>query len=157
MSLKVFFSHSMNASDLGIVYAVANQAKLYGIEPYIAELDVRPGTQLSEQIKTAIKSCDCLIAFLTHNGARRQWVRDEIVFAKGANVPVAPIVEKGVNIEGRLSGDEYIELDPNKPQVAISNALTYLQKLKTKKENQQAIGWLVIGAIFLFGMAASSR
>jgi hypothetical protein len=54
---------------------------------------------------------DSLVALITEGGAHREWVNQEIGFARGIQKLVIPVVEMGVEPVGFLAGLEYVRLD----------------------------------------------
>jgi len=88
MALKVFISHS--TADMDIVYELYTWLWGEGLEAYVAELYPAPGIPLPSKVAGAIDSCDCLIAFLTADGNRSEFVQQEIGYALGRRKFVVP-------------------------------------------------------------------
>lgn len=158
MSLSVFISHCMAPEDLEVVYEISKQAKLNGIQTYVAERDPKYGESLSDKIKRAIQSSDCMIIFLTKGGAESPWVNQEIGVARALLKPRIPIVEKGVKVRGFDVGKEYIEFDRRNSMTAIKKTVDYLSKIKLEKEQRELTALLIIGGLALLAIAiAASR
>ena len=158
MRYSVFVSHSMRQEDLGLVYETARQAHARGIDCYIAERDYNFGHSLPQKIETAIKVCDCLIAFYTHGGAYSPFVNQEIGFARAHKKLRILIVEKGIKVSGFDVDKEYIELDRLDPRKAIATLNYYLSRLKADKEQKGRNGlFFVIGVIGLLILAGKSK
>jgi len=146
MAYKVFISHS--TQDRGLVITLANLLTKFGIEVSIAEWYLSPGEPLDKKVFTQIEKADCVVALLTRNGMRSNWVQQEIGYAMKAGKPIIPLVEKGVNSRdlAALQGKEYIEYDPLQPKEALIKASTYVKSLKLKKEEQEK-ALLIAGGI----------
>lgn len=145
--VKVFISHSTR--DSRIVSILENYLKANGIFPYIAERDYQPGKSLSQKIISNIDTSDYFLVIYTHIGKESNYVNQEIGYwiKKMGYNNLIPLVEKGIIPEGLLSGVEYIEYNPNNPNVGISNAIKYLYY--DTKEKQRRVG---IGALLGLGI-----
>jgi hypothetical protein len=146
--MKVFISHS--TKDIKIVDRFVDKLKSIGIEPYVAESDIQPGTILWEKLESNIKNSNCVLAIITKDGSRSKSVHQEIAAANALKIRVVPIVEKGVDLKGVLAGREYIVFDKNDPDQALINASRYLSNLKLKKENKEIIGILVFAGLLIW-------
>jgi len=149
MAFKVFISHS--TADLGLVQQLQYSLETNGIETYLADLHPQPGDTLAIKISNAIEKSNCLIAVLTRDGARSQWVHQEIGYAKRAGKLVIPIVEEGIPPTGFVEGVEYIRFDRENPANAIDKIVAYLKSLKADKEAGEM---LLAGFLILLGLLA---
>jgi nucleoside 2-deoxyribosyltransferase len=148
MAYKVFISHS--TQDRGLVTSLAKLLSEFGIEAFVAEWYLSPGKRLDKKVFEQIEKSDCVVALLTRNGIRSNWVHLEIGYALHSK-PVIPIVEKGIDSKdlAALQGREYIEYDPHQYQQALIKASTYVKTLKLKKEEREK-ALLVVGGILAF-------
>ena len=137
MAYKVFISHS--TQDRGLVITLANLLTKFGVEVSVAEWYLSPGELLDRKVFSQIEKADCVVALLTRNGLRSNWVHQEVGYAIKAGRLIIPLVEKGVDPGdlAALQGKEYIEYDPLQPQGALIKASTYVKSLKLKKEQQE--------------------
>ena len=149
MAFRVFISHS--TEDLGLVYQLKDWLEVNGIETYLAEAHPQPGISLSDKISNAINLSNCLIAVLTRDGTRSQWVNQEIGYAKSAGKIVIPLVEQGVPHSGFVRDVEYIQFNRFNPTDAINRVVESLTKLKADKEAREK---MVAGTIILLGLLA---
>ncbi|MBA7591335.1 hypothetical protein ES708_33489 [subsurface metagenome] len=149
MAFKVFISHS--TADLGLVQQLQYSLQTHGIEAYLADLYPKPGDILASKISNAIDNSNCVIAVLTQDGARSQWVHQEIGYAKRARKLVIPIVEEGVPSTGFIQGVEYIRFNRENPADAINKIVAYLKRLKADKESGEM---LLAGALIALGLLA---
>src|SRR5712692_9393650 len=149
MAYKVFISHSTR--DQGLVIALANLLSKYGATIFVAEWYLAPGEALHKKVTGQIQNSDCVVALLTRNGMRSNWVQQEIGYTLNSQKPIIPLVEKGVDQKdlGALHGREYIEYDPNRPQEALVRTASYVRSLKLKKEEQEK-ALLVAGGVIAF-------
>ena len=149
MPFKVFISHS--TADLSLVQQLQYWLEVNGIETYLADLYPQPGATLASKISNAIEQSNCVIAVLTQNGARSQWVHQEIGYAKRAGRLVIPVAEEGVPTTGFVQGVEYIPFHRENPAEAIDRIVEYLTRLKADKEAREKA---MAGFLILLGLLA---
>jgi nucleoside 2-deoxyribosyltransferase len=138
--------------------SLANLLTRLGIAVSVAEWYLTPGSRLDEKVFQQIDESDSVVVLLTQNGARSNWVNQELGYALKAGKPVIPLVEKGTAERqlGSLRGKEYIEYDADHPQESLTKASTFMNSLKLDKENREK-GLLVIGGIVLLLLLLSGR
>ena len=85
-------------------------------------------------------------------GERSAWVNQEIGYAKRADKLIVPVVEDGVDLKGFLTGLEYVTFRRESPEIAVSEVINYLVKVKATKEQQENLkaGLMVLFAVFAF-------
>lgn len=149
MSYNVFLSHSMGDADRHIVDKAVENARLQGVELYIAERDPQYGHELSEKFKSRIRTADCMVVLWTKDGADSHWVSREVGIAQDAGRLVIPVVEEGVDVTGVWSHIEYVKLNREDPDTAIGRLTGYLAQLKAKKETQQALVGAALAVVIL--------
>lgn len=137
IAYKVFIAHSTR--DQGLVISLANLLSKFGIEVSVAEWYLAPGEPLDKKVFKQIKGSDCVVALLTRNGIRSNWVQQEIGYSLQHN-------KKDL---AALQGKEYIEYDPYQSQQALIKLSTYGRSLKLKKEEQEK-ALLVFGGLLAF-------
>ncbi len=149
MAYKVFISHSTR--DRGLVISLANLFSKFGVETFVAEWYLTPGASLDKKVLEQIEKSDCVVALLTRNGMRSNWVQQEIGYAKKSKIPIIPLVEKGIDQKNlaALEGKEYIEYDPHQYEQALIKTSSYVKSLKLKKEEQTKT-LLIAGGILAF-------
>ncbi|MBU0700887.1 toll/interleukin-1 receptor domain-containing protein [bacterium] len=153
---SVFISHS--TQDRGLVIALAHILTKFEIKVFVAEWYLTPGEPVRKKVFEKIEKSDCIVALLTQNGVRSNWVNQEIECALKAGRTLIPIVEKGVNINdlAALQGKEYIEYDPHQYEDALSKTAGFVKLLKLKKQEQKK-ALLVAGGILAFFLLLSSQ
>lgn len=150
MAYKVFISHSTR--DQGLVISLANLLSKFGVEVFVAEWYLTPGERLNRKVFEQIEKSDCVVALLTRNGIRSNWVQQEIGYAlRRPKMVLIPLVEKGIDQKAlaAVQNKDYIEYDPYQPQQALIKASSYVKSLKLGKEEQTKI-LLVAGGILAF-------
>jgi len=154
MAYKVFISHSTR--DQGLVIYLANLLNKFGVETVVAEWYLTPGEPLDKKVFDRIDKSDCVVALLTRNGIRSNWVQQEIGFSLKQDKPVIPIVEKGIDLKdlAALQGKEYIEYNQYQYQEALIKLSTYVKSLKLKKEDKEK-ALIVLGGLLAFVLLIS--
>lgn len=154
MAYKVFISHSTR--DRGLVISLANLLSNFGVEVYVASWYLTPGERIDEKVFEQIRRVDCVVALLTRNGIRANWVQQELGYALNARKQIIPLVEKGTDLRylAALQGREYIEYDPFQPQHALLKTSGYVKSLKLRKEEQEKV-LLIAGGILAFFLLLS--
>jgi hypothetical protein len=135
---QIFISHS--SADTKWVELIAAHATALGVTPYLAEHDPRPGTNLSQKVREAIRASDAMIVLLTTNSMESPYVQQEIGVAVEQGKLVVPLVHP--DVEGRsralLDGVEYIVLDFASPAPATTALIGQLQMIAEHAADQQA-------------------
>lgn len=156
MGFTVFISHS--TSDFSLVYQLKEWLEINGITAYLAELDPQYGESIADKVARAIDQSDCVIAFLTKDGARSRWVNQEIGYAEGVPKLVIPVAEEGVTVPGFLEGREYVPFTWDNPAEAIDKLIAYLAEKKADAEAQRAgLAALLFLGLGLLTLAAVSQ
>ncbi len=158
--VTVFVSHSTN--DLHLVRQLANYLDNFGIEAIIAEDTPEPGKKLDEKFQTEIRNSKLLLALLTSDGIRSDWVRYEIEYADKIGKPLLLLKESGVAIQSKI---EWVEFSRNEGIEALSKKIvTDIEKINSRmiQITQQPVvplaGVLVVGILaFIAGLALGSR
>jgi nucleoside 2-deoxyribosyltransferase len=147
MAYKVFISHSVR--DQGLVISLTNLLSKFGIQVFVAEWQPSPGERLDEKVFEQIRKSDCIVALLTRNGMRSNWVQHELGYSLREGKPVIPLVQKGADVRdlGALQIREYIEYNPYQYDDAFSKLVSYVESLKLKKEKETL---LVLGGLLAF-------
>lgn len=149
MAYKVFISHSTR--DQGLVISLANLLSKFGVEVSVAEWYLAAGEPIDQKIFEQIENSDCVIALLTQNGVRSNWVHQEVGYSLKNKKPLIPIVEKGIDAKdlAALQGKEYIEYDHSHYEQALIKSSGYVRSLKLKKDQQEKT-LLIAGGVLAF-------
>lgn len=148
MAFEAFISYSTR--DLSRARGVRDLLQRPGCTAFLAEYSIEPGRELDSTIVNAIKRCDVFLLLWSHHAKRSEWVPQEIGIAKALEKPIVPIVlHASATPTGFLKGTKYLPLykDPKK-------GLAWLQEhvfaQASKKEQQEGLVWLGLGAAFLW-------
>jgi hypothetical protein len=120
--MKVFVSHSMK--DQIFLESIHNSLVQNGIQLLIAEHEISLTHSISDKIKGMIDECQMGLVLLTKNGLTSGFVREEIGYLEAKEKKTIIILEQNLRdkYSGFKFGYDYIELDPNEPEVAIEKA-----------------------------------
>ena len=151
---RAFLSHSSGDGEL--VTALDERLRGIGIDLYLAEHDVRPGTPISKKVRDAIERSHAVVVLLTTAAADSAFVQQEIGYALSCDRPVIPLVEARVprNKLAMLEGREYLELDTKNPERAFRDAERYLTKKKARKELGDALVGFAVVSCLLYLLAS---
>lgn len=150
MTFKVFISHS--TENAAMVKQIAEFLRTSGIDAYVSEWYLQPGAILPNKVATLINQSDCVIALMTTEGDRSEWVHQEIGYAKKANKIIIPVIEEGVIPTGFLIGIEYVRFKRDEPLDAINRLARYLKDLATRKEEEERGKKILAGLAIFFGL-----
>jgi hypothetical protein len=89
-SPTLFISYSRQDSE--IVQRLSNDLKEHGINTWIDESSIRGGEDWEERILEAIEVSAAVLAILSPNAFKSDWVRNELVFAHENSKPIIPII-----------------------------------------------------------------
>jgi len=155
MAFNVFISHSVR--DMDVVYQFKQWLEHYGIVVYVDSMQPQYGSPLRVKVSDAIAHSDCVIAILTQNGARADWVNQEIGYAIHAGKPIIPVVEDGVKVKGFIAEVDHVTFQVTDPATAITNVISYVGKLKTGKEQKEKVQAVLIALLGVIALAAISQ
>lgn len=150
MPFTVFISHSV--SDLAVVNELRYWLEENGIPTYVAEAYPEPGVRLSDKIASAIAASDCVLALMTYDGERSQWVHQEVGYAKAQGKLIIPVVEEGTTLKGFIEDVEYITFRRYDPYQAITSVVQSLSAVKFRKEEEKRKA--IAGLMVFFGLLA---
>lgn len=150
--MKVFLSHSIADKDL--IAAFKKRCDKKGLQLLIAEQMLSVDQTITDKIESMIRDSKVALFLLTTNGNDSKFVQQEIGYVQSIKKPAIYIVQKGNQVTGFAYGRDYIELDSERPDLAIGKAINRLQlhwdKLKeTEKKEKQTVGILIAGLIAL--------
>ena len=84
--LKAFLSHY--SGHRAVVTQVKYALEEYGLEPFVAHDDLPPGKDYCQEMESALRKSDVLIAFLTPEYKSRPFCMQEIGIAYGIHMPI---------------------------------------------------------------------
>lgn len=87
--LRLFFSHKYEEREF--VGRVKNLLTDYGVDAFVAHNDINPSEIWRSSIKTALSTCDALVALMHPDFHESEWCDQEVGWALGRDLPVAAI------------------------------------------------------------------
>lgn len=142
--ITLFLSHSTN--DIALVRQLENAFDKEGIRVIIAEDITEPGSQLEEKFKRLIRKSNMLIALITEDGVRSEWVKMEVDYAMQINKPAILLRERTLNFRSRYEWVTFSKADPvDVTAETIKSAIESVQR----RGNNDAIALIGVGLISL--------
>ena len=80
-----------------------------GHEVWVDERAIAPGTDWRTEIDQGIQAADALIAVMSPEAARSEYVTYEWAFALGRGIPVVPVVVRTAALHPRLDALQYLD------------------------------------------------
>jgi hypothetical protein len=157
LTYRVFVSHSAEAAELGVIYAMATEGVKRGLDIFIAERadDLAPSVLRRNQ--EAIHRADCFLLFVT-SPKLLDWVHQELGFARGVGGKLILPLFGDPRFHASLGlTDNYFILDWDNPWATVGQVSGFLQSQQTKKEANQALGWLILGGLALILLSSGDR
>jgi O-acetyl-ADP-ribose deacetylase len=96
--MKVFISHVFADEDKELVSMLHEILMEQGIRSYLAEKDPKFGERIDKKIEKEISESDFLIAIYTKNAKMSPTVNYEIGYARGKNIRIIVMLEKGMTL-----------------------------------------------------------
>jgi hypothetical protein len=131
---SAFLSHSV--ADLFVVRQLALALDNMGIEPIVAEEISTPGAPLAEKFTALIDRSSVLLALLTWQSVRSDWVRAEVDYAIRAGKPT--ILLRDQALASAETGFEHIEWTPidlsHGVAAVASSMLTAIDRLRDTQQ-----------------------
>lgn len=168
---KVFISHSMPPEDLGIVYAMAEQANHRGISTFVAERAPQLEESICKRNQAALKKSDSVVVFVTRGKYQGtlakmvftdvpdQWVHQEIGAARALHKTIIPIIEKGVP-PTEFSIKKHVPFDRERPWESIQKATKFIESQKIRKEQSYLLALTVssfIGGFLIHALLTNGK
>jgi hypothetical protein len=157
VAYSAFLSHS--SGDRALAEGMRTLAALAGVELYLAEHDVQPGSLLSEKVRAAIERSDIVVVLLTPSSYSSAYVHQEVGYAIRSDKFVLPVVELSVPRDAlaMLEGVEYVPLDFNAPQQATVALAGQLKRRRTQKLRGDVIVAAILVTLLALALAQEAR
>lgn len=147
--MKVFLSHSL--TDKKLIQDLKVKCAKQGLQLLIAEHVLDLKKTITEKIELMIQEAAVALFLLTHKGNESKFVNQEIGYVKSLKKPALYIVQKGKSTTGFAYGNDFIELDPENPGIAITKAVNKLtdhwEKLNQIEVERKNAAILIVGII----------
>jgi hypothetical protein len=147
MSFRVFLSHSVSPAELGIVYAIAEEAAGRGMQPYIPDRNWDPQQQLPERIGSALQEADVCVAVATQFGTQLPWVNSEIAGATAKPLPLIAIFDSSLPRQDAVLERARVTIRREDLPGTLSQALQKIEEARLQQTQETALTWLVIGGL----------
>ena len=85
----IFLSHVTRVKSR--VQKLKEGLELYGVEAFVADSDIEPGTEWQGEIMDALDGMDAFVPILTRGFRRSDWTDQEVGIAIAKDVPIIPL------------------------------------------------------------------
>jgi TIR domain len=163
MDFNVFVSYSSH--DLGHVEALRAQLANTPLRLFVAQDSVPAGSDLPQQIRSAIAQCDLFVLVWSKNAKDSAWVSQEVGIAHAGNKPILPLViDRDCAPGGFVSNLKYVALHEDldagieaAKQVAMQAYEAKRKALDTQRQQSSDRGLVTAGVIVLTLWAMSRK
>lgn len=152
MTFRVFISHSVTPAELGIVYAIAEEAARRGMEPYIPDRNWNPEQQLPNRISSALREADVCVAVATQFGTQLPWVNSEIAGAAVKPTPLIAILDSTLPRQDEQIETARVTIVRDNLPATLAQALQKIEKVRLQQTQKTALTWLVVGGLLFLLM-----
>ncbi len=146
MPYTVFFCYSVPCSGRRLIAEMCERLDASGITCHTADRDWKSGV-VPAKVENAIRSADCVIAFLTTEGRYASHVNQEIGIARKHKKDVIVIVETGSDVKNVQVGPIHLEFDFYSAATFTLDLLGRTRRLLVDTGISDAIFWGVISMI----------
>lgn len=147
---RLFLSHSLSPWELGIIYAVAEEAAKRGIDLCLPDREWNPSTGLPGHITHYLQGANCLLAIATRDGQHLDWLNTELREADRLGVESIILKDPELPYTGRAL---VVDIDRGDLTGTVKQAIDSLSQVLKAREQRSLLGWLVLaGLLFaIFG------
>jgi len=138
--------------DRDVVLALRTLLRKRKFDVYMAEFDVQPGKRLLDKIEKNLKACQAVVAVITRNSSRSQWVLFELGMANLSRIPVIPLVQLGSDVPKPLAGIEYVTFERVDPSIPFDVTVRHLRTLRDQWQTLQGYKELAMVGGLLAGL-----
>lgn len=156
MNFTAFISHSVDPVELGIVYAIADEAARRGMQPHIPDRNWDPAGQLPERILAALSEADVCVAVATQSGKQLAWMNAEIAGASFKPIPLMAILDSSLPPQEPRIEAARVTITRDDLPGTIARAAQAIENVRIGQNQKAALTWLVIGGL-LFMLTQGDR
>jgi ribosomal protein S27E len=127
MISRLYISHS--EQDVGLALEISQAMWRVGLESYAAMYNLAPGILRAERVSFGIRNSECLVALLTPESAISTTVNQEIGLARGIDLLVIPLLEKGAQLPFLIEHLRPISFSPDEFKDAIGILIKTIRDL----------------------------
>lgn len=135
---RLFLSHITKEKKL--VSDVKRHLAKYGIDGFVAHMDIRPAKKWVDVIESALRTCDAAVAFLTPGFKASNWTDQEVGFVVARGRPVIP-VDLGVKPYGFIARYQALAVTEVEPRAIAADIIGVLID---HEETQSSIASLLV-------------
>lgn len=140
--LRVFFSHL--STHKGDVEAVRQALLDYGLDGFVAHVDIEVSKEWMDQVEVALATCDALVAFLHAGFVQSIWADQEVGYCLARNVPVVPLMF-GSDPHGFLSRYQGAPCEQRAPEDVAELVYRTLHRHPSTQERTWTAGLAALG------------
>jgi len=149
--MRAFISYSLVDRELYIISLLSKKLRNDGYDLH-SRLDLHKNT-LDLNTEQKISSSQLFIGIISYNGQQRSRVLQEWQYATNNKIPAVLLIEENVPIVPNSDRNSYIKFNRHNPQPAIEKIH---QKMSSKRDDEEAAGWVLAGAALLAILALFS-
>ncbi len=131
-TLQYFFSYSRKDSDF--VIKLAADLKKAGVNVWVDQLDILPGSRWDDSIETELHNASVVLVVLSETSIRSENVMDEVSFALDKGKRVVPLLIHNCDIPFRLARLQYVNFTED-----YTSAFQYLIQTLNVPQNEQTV------------------
>ena len=149
----IFFSYSRKDSEF--VLDLAQKLRSNGIDVWLDQLDIKPGTAWDDAIEDALNISDTLLVVLSKTSVESKNVRDEYSFALEEGKKIVPVLIEDCTIPFRLRRLQYAdfttdaEIGMQTLRQSLGSEIKEGTKIPKKANRTKNLPFLVLGGIVL--------
>ncbi|WP_247728593.1 toll/interleukin-1 receptor domain-containing protein [Halovivax limisalsi] len=121
---QVFVSH--DPTDLELVQELFSTVKNFPFGVHLALEEIESGRS-RDRLEGRLANSDIVVAVLTDDAVRSQWINQEVGYAIAKGIPVLPMYDTEATVGGFIDGVEGVSIDRENPSVTIFNLLCRLR------------------------------
>jgi hypothetical protein len=138
MGARLFLSHSVAEPDRPLLEHIEKECAQLGISLYLAEREFSP-TTVTEKLRGAIQSSDCVVVLLTASGTMSAWVNQKIAIANEMSKPIVPLLEENVEAPGMIRERDQIRFSRTMFADAFERVTRYISSLKREPSGDSPV------------------
>ncbi len=109
--MKCFFSYSR--ADSQFVLKVAKDLKQQGLNVWLDQMDIPPGSRWDAAVEEALTESECMLVVLSRSSVKSENVLDEVSFAIKKNKRVIPLLIDDCEVPFRIARFQQIDFTSN--------------------------------------------
>lgn len=124
---RIFISYA-TGDEAHVNELYESLSKLENIEVYIPER-IAKDESFNLKVRDGLDTSKAVIILMTFNSTNTMWLNQEIGYATAKNIPIIPIIEQGINIQGFLEGKDYFIFKRGDFRYNVNQVITKLRSV----------------------------